>query len=61
MIKMVRSNIAIPLIVGGGIDSSEKALIACNAGADMIVVGNAIEKDNDLIKQISRAIHEFNS
>jgi len=29
----------------------------CKAGADVIVVGNAIEKDGGLIKEIAAAIH----
>lgn len=57
MIKRVADNISVPLIVGGGIDTPEKALANCNAGADVIVVGNAIEKDVNLIKEISEAVH----
>ena len=59
MIKKVSKNINIPLIVGGGICNAEKALENCKAGADIIVVGNAIEKDPNLIKEISQAIHSF--
>tara|TARA_B100001057_G_scaffold197545_1_gene198211 strand:+ start:2284 stop:3033 length:750 start_codon:yes stop_codon:yes gene_type:complete len=59
MIKKVSKNINIPLIVGGGICDAEKALENCKAGADIIVVGNAIEKDPNLIKEISQAIHSF--
>ncbi len=57
MITRVAQNIDAPLIVGGGIRTPEKALANCKAGADLIVVGNAIEKDVNLIKQISEAIH----
>ena len=59
MIREVKKNIKIPLIVGGGINSSSKAKIACEAGADMIVVGNAAEKDNELIKEIAKVVHSF--
>lgn len=59
MIKKVSSNTGIPLIIGGGINTPEKALAACRAGADMIVVGNAIEKDPTLIQGISKVIHAF--
>jgi len=58
MIRSVSSNIALPLIVGGGILTPEKAHINCKAGADVIVVGNAIEKDSGLIKEMSDAIHK---
>lgn len=55
MIHKVSSNIHIPLIVGGGIHTVEKVSANCKAGADVIVVGNAIEKDASLIKDLSAA------
>lgn len=57
MIENVSKHIEVPLIVGGGIIEPEKAYLNCKAGADIIVVGNAIEKDPSLIKEISAAIH----
>ncbi|MBA4258433.1 MAG: geranylgeranylglyceryl/heptaprenylglyceryl phosphate synthase [Sediminibacterium sp.] len=57
MIESVAKHIDVPLIVGGGITEPEKAYLNCKAGADIIVVGNAIEKDVSLIKEISAAIH----
>ena len=59
MIKKVRSVINIPLVIGGGINTPEKAVSACKAGGDIIVVGNALEKEVTLIKNISKAIHKF--
>ena len=59
MIKKVSKNISIPLIIGGGIDSPKKALLACKSGADIVVVGNAIEKDVTLIESIAKAIHSY--
>ncbi|HEY8388819.1 MAG TPA: geranylgeranylglyceryl/heptaprenylglyceryl phosphate synthase, partial [Parasegetibacter sp.] len=56
MIKTVSKSIDVPLIVGGGITDPEKAYRNCCAGADVIVVGNAIEKDSSLIKEISDAV-----
>ena len=57
MIEKVASHIEAPLIVGGGIAEPEKAYRNCKVGADIIVVGNAIEKDPSLIKEMSSAIH----
>ena len=57
MIEKVAKYIDIPLIGGGGITEPEKAYLNCKAGADVIVVGNAIEKDLSLIKEISDAVH----
>lgn len=59
MISEVKKNIEIPLIVGGGINSPEKALACCKAGADVIVIGNAAEKDMNLIKLVSEIVHSF--
>ncbi|TAE16758.1 MAG: geranylgeranylglyceryl/heptaprenylglyceryl phosphate synthase [Bacteroidetes bacterium] len=58
MIQKVSANIEKPLIVGGGITTPEKAYLNCKAGADVIVVGNAIEKDISLIKEMSYAVHK---
>ncbi|MBS1746286.1 MAG: geranylgeranylglyceryl/heptaprenylglyceryl phosphate synthase [Bacteroidetes bacterium] len=57
MIEKVASHIEVPLITGGGITTPEKAYHNCRSGADIVVVGNAIEKDASLIKELSDAIH----
>jgi phosphoglycerol geranylgeranyltransferase len=57
MIEKVAQVIEVPLVIGGGILDPEKAYRNCKAGADMIVIGNAIEKDASLIKEMSAAIH----
>lgn len=57
MIQKVSSCIDVPLIIGGGITHPEKAYLNCKAGADVIVVGNAIEKDANLIKEMAAAVH----
>jgi phosphoglycerol geranylgeranyltransferase len=59
MIRKVSSCIEVPLIVGGGIVTAEKAYLNCKAGADVIVVGNAIEKDTSLIKEMAAAVHSI--
>lgn len=59
MISKVAESISVPLIVGGGITEPEKAYRNCKAGADVIVVGNAIEKDPALIKEMAAAIHSI--
>lgn len=57
MIEAVAKNVAAPVIVGGGITDPEKAYLNCKTGADVIVIGNAIEKDPSLIQEVSSAIH----
>ncbi|MDD3877769.1 MAG: geranylgeranylglyceryl/heptaprenylglyceryl phosphate synthase [Bacteroidales bacterium] len=57
MIENVSKAVSIPLIVGGGINTPEKAMENCKAGADIIVVGNAIEKNGQLISEMALSIH----
>ncbi len=60
MIGTVRKSVTVPLIVGGGINSAQKAIAALEAGADMIVVGNALEKDPDLLTEVSERVYAWN-
>ena len=59
MIQAVATQVETPLIIGGGIVQPEKAYRNCKAGADVIVVGNAIEKDASLIKEMCDAVHSI--
>ncbi len=52
MILEVKKSIEIPLIVGGGIDTVEKADVAWKAGADMIVIGTALEKNPAFVEEV---------
>ncbi len=61
MIETVSSGLKVPLIIGGGIRTPEQAVEKAKAGADVIVVGNAIEKDPNLIIEMSNAIHSINA
>jgi phosphoglycerol geranylgeranyltransferase len=60
MIASVRRAIKIPLIVGGGINSTIKAVNALEAGADLIVIGNALEKNPDMLIEVSDKVYEWN-
>lgn len=55
MIRSVKENIHVPLIVGGGIRTAQQAKEIWEAGADLIVVGNATEKDSTFISELSLA------
>ncbi len=61
MIQAVATQITVPLLVGGGITTPAKAAENCKAGANLIVVGNAIEKDPGLITEIGAAIKDSSS
>jgi putative glycerol-1-phosphate prenyltransferase len=61
MIKEVKKNISIPLIIGGGVRTPEQAYRVCSAGADMLVIGTAAEESPSLIKQMADAIRQAKS
>ena len=52
LIKQVKQHISVPLLVGGGIDSKAKVESAKKAGATIIVIGNALEKNISLLNDI---------
>ena len=49
LIREVRKNIDIPLVVGGGIKNKKEIESKQRAGADIVVVGNALEKDPTIL------------
>ena len=61
MINTVRKSVDIPLIVGGGITSAKMAMDAFEAGADMVVIGNGIERDFKLLIEVSERVVEYNN
>ncbi|MDR6564124.1 MULTISPECIES: geranylgeranylglyceryl/heptaprenylglyceryl phosphate synthase [unclassified Arcicella] len=60
MIAAVQQSVDVPIIVGGGINTAKKAHDALRAGADIIVVGNAIEERMELIQDIAKTVRSFN-
>lgn len=54
MIKAVKEHVDLPLIVGGGIRDAKALESVWNAGADLVVVGNAIEDEPALIEEFSQ-------
>lgn len=57
MITAVRNVTSTPLIVGGGMRTVEQAVAAATAGADIVVVGNAAEKNPELLEDIAHSVH----
>ena len=58
MIEAVKQNINIPLIVGGGIKSVSDVTKAAKAGADIIVVGTAIEENGSLLPELTKELNK---
>ena len=61
MITAVRSQVDLPIIVGGGISEILTARTLCEAGADVLVVGTAFEQDPEHIFAMSEAVHSGHS
>ncbi len=55
MIEKVKQNTGLPLIIGGGIRSAETAIQLYKAGADVLVIGNGVEDNHQLIQSIANA------
>ena len=55
IIRRVKQDITIPLIVGGGIKNPEQLDLAYEAGADLVVIGTAFENDNTFFDALKRA------
>jgi len=61
LISEVRKNISSPILVGGGIKSSQQASLIYEAGADIIVAGNAVEESPELIKLLAASRDKINN
>lgn len=62
MVRAVKKEISIPLVVGGGIRDGERARELVGAGADILVTGTAVERTRNLtsLKGILDAIKRGN-
>ena len=60
MISKVSRAIEVPLVVGGGINTIEKAQDAIRSGADIIVVGNKIEEDPQFLIEVANLVNDLN-
>jgi phosphoglycerol geranylgeranyltransferase len=61
MIAAVNESVDCPIIVGGGINTAQKARLAWQAGADIVVVGNKIEESPDFIVELGKMLMENNA
>ncbi|MDR0305224.1 MAG: geranylgeranylglyceryl/heptaprenylglyceryl phosphate synthase [Chitinispirillales bacterium] len=61
LIRAVRSCVDIPVIVGGGIRDKAAAIEKLEAGADIIVTGNLLQKENGLevMKEIAESVRKY--
>lgn len=59
IIQAVKQHITVPLIVGGGLRTTHDIEQALQAGADIIVVGNSLEKKPELMVEFGKMIKNF--
>jgi phosphoglycerol geranylgeranyltransferase len=57
MVQAVKQATRLPLFVGGGIRTAAQATQVARAGADVVVVGTAFERDPDLLGDLCQAVH----
>ena len=57
VIKSVRENLSIPLVVGGGIRSGTELSMAYKSGADVVVIGTAFEENSDFLRKFMKNEH----
>ncbi len=58
MIHTVKQTVDLPLIVGGGMRTPESAVKAAKAGADIVVIGNVLEDQKELLLEIASSVHQ---
>lgn len=61
MISAVKRSVECPLIVGGGIKDPNAAEQAWEAGADVIVIGNGLEENQEILTEICEVRNRMNS
>lgn len=59
IITEVKKNVSLPIIVGGGIKNTEDFKMVAQSGADLIVVGTAIEQNPDLIPNFYKILNKL--
>ncbi len=59
VISAVKQNIDVPLMVGGGIRDEQQMTRAYNAGADIAVIGSALEKSPAKIKDFVSVVQKI--
>ncbi|MGB8657518.1 MAG: geranylgeranylglyceryl/heptaprenylglyceryl phosphate synthase [Candidatus Zixiibacteriota bacterium] len=57
IVRETSAFITLPIIVGGGIREPEAAYQKVKSGASFVVIGNALEEDDSIMREFAEAIH----
>jgi phosphoglycerol geranylgeranyltransferase len=57
IVRETKDFITLPIIVGGGIREPEAAYQKVKSGASFVVIGNALEEDDSIMREFAEAIH----
>lgn len=58
IISKVKGELKIPFVIGGGIRTKMELESAYNAGADLVIIGTALEEDEAFVERIKKRISE---
>ncbi|TAH21638.1 MAG: geranylgeranylglyceryl/heptaprenylglyceryl phosphate synthase [Cytophagales bacterium] len=59
MIRAVKQQLDVPLMIGGGIRTVEAMEMAFEAGADTVVIGSAVEQNPELLANFCEAMKKY--
>jgi len=60
VVKKVKENINIPIIVGGGIKSPDEMIKLFDAGANVVVISTIFEKNSSILIEFSKSLSDYN-
>ncbi len=56
VIREVKNEVSVPVIVGGGIKKPKHMIDAYNAGADIVVIGSAVEENPEILPHFHQTL-----
>jgi len=60
VVSCLSESLDIPIIVGGGVSNKEQVITLFEKGANLIVIGTAVEKNPEILSELSSKVEEHN-